>query len=275
MSLLEEVNLSNDYMFVRVMDDEQVCRAVLEVILGMPIEKVIFMQEQKIIDLLLESKAIRLDVYVKDEKHTIYNVEMQRVNKKDMPKRSRYYQGMIDLDVIDKGEEYTELKMSYVIFLCTFDPFGKGRHIYTYENCCLEDSSLKLEDGTTKLFLNTRGSLDDVGSELMEFFRYLENSTEEQAAKTESPLIRMLHERVIRVRSSKEMEVEYMTLLMRDREKYQEGIEQGIQQGIEKGTERVNILIQKLIEANRIGDLIQSTKDKDFQKELFQEFGLK
>lgn len=270
MSLLDKINLSDDYMFARVMGDAEVCKAVLEVILGKTIEKIILMEEQKVVNMLLESKAIRLDVYVKDNKHTIYNVEMQRVNRKNLPERSRYYQGTIDMDIIDKGEPYENLKQSYVIFLCTFDPYGRGRHRYTFENCCLEDTSLRLQDKTTKIFLNTRGNIDDISNEMRELFRYLENSTKEQAAGANSRLVRMLHERVEKIRSSKEMEVEFMTLMMRDQEKIQEGIEQGI----ERGTDRVNILNQKLIEANRVDDLVRSVKDKEFQLKLFREFGL-
>lgn len=57
-------------------------------------------QDQKVVDLLLESKGIRLDIYVNDENGTIYNVEMQKGNNKNLAKRSRYYQGNIDLDLI-------------------------------------------------------------------------------------------------------------------------------------------------------------------------------
>ena len=95
-------------------------------------------EEQKTINLLLESKGIRLDVYVKDENNTIYNVEMQRGNHKNLPKRLRYYQGSIDLDLISKGENYRTLVKSYIIFICTFDLFKKGRHKYTFESICLK-----------------------------------------------------------------------------------------------------------------------------------------
>ena len=70
----------------------------------------------KVIDLLLESKNIRLDIYVKDENNTVYNVEMQRGKHKSLPKRLRYYQGNIDLDLISKGENYRKLAKRYIIF---------------------------------------------------------------------------------------------------------------------------------------------------------------
>ena len=53
---------------------------------------------------------------------------------KEIKRKSKYldfYQSMIDLQLIDKGQLYDELKRSYVIFICPFDLYGKGRHIYT------------------------------------------------------------------------------------------------------------------------------------------------
>ena len=73
---------------------------------------------------------------------TVYNIEMQNGHHKNLPKRTRYYQGMIDLNLLDKGMDYTQLKQSFVIFVCTFDPFHIGRHVYTFENRCVEDPNL-------------------------------------------------------------------------------------------------------------------------------------
>ena len=57
-----------------------------------------------------------MDVYVKGEDQTVYNVEMQTTNTGELPRRSRYYQGLIDMDLIEKGEPYSKLNKSYVIF---------------------------------------------------------------------------------------------------------------------------------------------------------------
>lgn len=69
---------------------------------------------------------------------------MQPTKRGHLPKRSRYYQGMIDLELIEKGELYDKLKRSYVIFICRFDLFGKNRCIYTFENRCVEDMDVAL-----------------------------------------------------------------------------------------------------------------------------------
>ena len=64
---------------------------------------------------------------------TVFNLEMQTTTYKELPKRSRYYQGIIDLNMIEKGESYDILKESYVIFICTFDFFEKGRSVYEFD----------------------------------------------------------------------------------------------------------------------------------------------
>ena len=235
---IHELNLEDDFLFAKVMTDTEICRKVLEQILQISIKQVTLPIVQKTIDLLCEGKGIRLDVYVNDDKGTVYNVEMQRGKKKELPKRARYYQGSIDLDLISAGEPYTALRKTIVIFICTFDPFKDGRHIYTFENICRENPSLLLEDETIKLFLNTKGTLDDVTLDMKEFLTYIENTTDTFAAQAKNPLIRDIQKRVTEVKQNKEMEVEYMTLLQRDRENIELGREEGLAEGLERGLEQ-------------------------------------
>ena len=84
------------------------------------------MTEQKPIEITADARGIRLDVYVEDENETVYDIEMQPTKKTNLPKRSRYYQGMIDLNLIERGADFNELKKSYVIFICLEDPFKEG-----------------------------------------------------------------------------------------------------------------------------------------------------
>ena len=99
---------------------------------------------QKSINVDMDAQSVRLDVYVKDDRETVYDIEMQVSDTKELPKRSRYYQGMIDLQLVDAGQHYKKLNKSYIIFICPFDLYGKGRHIYTFENICKEDNSISM-----------------------------------------------------------------------------------------------------------------------------------
>ena len=145
-----------------------------------------------------------------------------------MPKRLRYYQGNIDLDLISKGEDYRKLSKSYIIFICTFDLFDKGRHKYTFQNMCLEDNSIMLNDEAQKIILNSKGIMNDLSDELLEFLAYVEDSTDDKVKHAKGNLVKNIHKRVQEVKSDISVEVEFMTLLERDREKIEEGREEGI-----------------------------------------------
>ena len=162
----EELEFKDDFMFGVIMRNPKYCKPFLETILGIKVSSIKYPKTQEIIDLTANAKSVRLDVYVEDEHDTVYNIEMQVGINKNLPKRSRYYQGMIDLNILEKGEDYKNLKRSYIIFICTFDLFGKGRHIYTFENRCLQDYGIALGDETTKIILNTKGTMDDISLEM-------------------------------------------------------------------------------------------------------------
>ena len=251
---LKELNLEDDFLFAKVMTDKKICKELLEKLLNIKIEKITMPEEQKTINLLLESKGIRLDIYVKDENNTIYNVEMQRGSHKNLPKRLRYYQGNIDLDSISKGEKYESLVMSYIIFICTFDLFKKGRHKYTFESICLEDNSIKLNDESQKIILNTKGVMNDLDEELLEFLKYVESSNEDTAKNSKGDLVKHIHEKVEKVKNDESMEVELMTLLERDREKIEEGREEGREE------ERIEIAKEMLKDNEPLEKIIKYSK---------------
>ena len=226
----DKIGISDDLMFGKVMRNQELCKKLLETILRVPIKKIEYPEEQKVIDITKDSKSVRLDVYVNDDAGTVYDVEMQTTSSKDLPKRSRYYQGMIDLNQIEKGAFYRDLNKSFVIFICTFDPFGKGRHIYSFQNVCKEDTELLLGDETTKIFLNSAGTMDDVPKDLKEFLDYVSGKN-----VSGNQFVDALDSAVQRARADDEWRREYMTLYMRDRENLEKGREEGLKEGREEG----------------------------------------
>ena len=222
----EEIGLSNDFIFGKVMSDPELCKELLERILpGIEIDHIEYPELQKPIKEDVDARSVRLDVYVKDGKNTVYDIEMQKVNTRELPKRSRYYQGMMDLQLIDSGQPYKKLNQSYVIFICLEDVFGKNRHIYTFENICREDPGIKLRDGAIKIFLNAKGNLNDVSSELRAFLDYLGGK------KSEDEYVQKLERAVKEAKRNRKWRHEYMTLLMRDQENQEIGEERGRREG--------------------------------------------
>lgn len=175
----EKLTIANDFLFGKVMQNRRLCKKLLEIILKVKIKKIEYPELQKAVDISMDAKSVRLDVYVEDENNTVYDIEIQTANTKELPKRTRYYHGMIDLNLINKGAYYSELRKSYVIFICTFDPFGEGRHIYTFEHRCKEDPRIALGDESTTIFLNAKGKMDDVDDELKGFLSYVAGAVPE------------------------------------------------------------------------------------------------
>ena len=156
----EELTISDNFMFQKVMQDADICKEFIEKLLHINIKTVNYIESEKSIVLGNKSKGIRLDVYVETNDGRIIDIEMQTSKEnQDFGKRTRYYQGLIDLNTLNKGESYRKLKESYIIFVCTFDPFNRSRMIYTFRNAFVEDSELNLNDGTTKIFLNATGKI--------------------------------------------------------------------------------------------------------------------
>lgn len=153
----EQLEFTDDFMFsYAICNNEELCRALLENILNIRIERIEFLSSQETIDTYPEAKRVRLDVYLKSS-DKVFNVEMQTVKKMDIPRRSRYYQSQMDTSMLQKGQMYKELANSYVIFICMFDPFDRNEYIYHFKNMCMEVPELALADGAHKVFVNALG----------------------------------------------------------------------------------------------------------------------
>ena len=253
MKKYEELELRDDFMFSRIMSNPKFVKPLLETILGVKIRKIVYPQTQKTIDLSLQAKGIRLDVYVEDDQNTVFNLEMQTSDGANLPKRMRYYQGMIDLNILDKGQDYTTLKKSYVIFICTFDPFGEGRHIYTFCNTCQENTALTLDDDAVKIILSTKGTMDDVSPEMKRILDYIDGKGASDKFTEE------LEEAVCSARQNERWRLDYMTLEYEYRQRYLEGKEEGREEGRAEGrAEGRERTIQKLHER---GESIASIAD--------------
>ena len=248
--------------FAKVMSDKRLCKPLLESILNIKIRDIKYVDYEETIQMTVKSKGIRLDIYVEDENNTVFNLEMQTTEYEELPKRSRYYQEVIDLNMIEKGESYGILKESYVIFICTFDFFGKNKCIYEFENLCIDDCGIKLKDGTHKIFLNTKGDKKGINKELKSLLEYFDGK------EPESDLTKQIDEKVIAVRKNTRWRREYMSLQMEMNLKYREGLKAGEA----KGQENINKLNTILLAEKRYDDLEKSAKDIEYQNKLMKEY---
>ena len=175
----EELGFSDDFMFGRVMQDKALLRDVLECLLQHPVGELMDVEPQREFKYTSDGKPIRLDIYTRDS-GKVYDAEMQNLNHKsieslELPKRSRFYQSMIDTDHLHKTGRYKNLPESAIMFICTFDPFDMGKGIYTFKEICEEDRNLRLDDGTAKIFYNCTYKGKDLSDDLKSFYEFVDS----------------------------------------------------------------------------------------------------
>lgn len=224
---LKELTIKDNFMFGAVMMDEENCRRLLELTLGFPIARVVVSKEKSIV-FNPEYKGVRLDIFAKDESNTHYNVEMQMAKKPALGKRARYYHSQLDMELLLVGDDYSELPDVYVIFICDFDPFGKERYCYTFENHCREEAGLHLPDGSHSVFLSTYGkNAEEVPQELVKFLEFVKADLSESGEDFEDDFISRLQKTIGEVKKSREMEERFMIFKEMLRDERAEGRVEG------------------------------------------------
>ena len=269
-------------MFGRVMRNEELCKQVLEVILNIEIDHIEYLNTEQEVSAYNDAKGVRLDVYLKSS-DKVFDIEMQTT---DTPygKRMRYYQAAIDSTLLNKGEDYTKLVESYIIFISTQDPFGKDIPLYTIERRCMETDIVDNFDDSHWLILNAKAWDKDTDKARSELLQYIQSSK-----VGDSSLIQAISHEVDRNNSDSEWRQSVMGFMtyeihQRGQRSYYEqigftrGVEQGEAIGEARGEAigeaRNKALIDKLLADDRIDDLKRSTTDEAFCNRLYEEYGL-
>ena len=209
----EEATIQDNFIFSKTMElYPDICKKLIELILKIKVKSLHYPEREKSIETRLDSKGVRLDVYVEDEENRSFDIEMQIADSDNISKRMRYYQSLIDGDKLKRGEHYSVLGESYIIFICPFDKFKCGRHIYKFRERCDEDYKLTLDDGAFKIFLNTKGTLDDVDAELKSFLDYVDKGI------ISGEIAKEVDNAVSEVKINKRARLSYMTFEMYMRE---------------------------------------------------------
>ena len=214
----DQLTIKDDYIFKKVMIKVERIKPLLEMILGKKIRKIVMIEDENTQENGYNSRGIRMDVYIEDDENTVYDVEMQGANKRFFGKRFRYYQSSIDVDIVSRGESFGKLKKSFIIFICDYDPFGKGWYVYPFERICPWDSKIKIKDDTHWYVLNIKGNKDAVGHKVSEKIKEVLSYMNGNAPQ--SDYTKMLDAAVKEIKQSDERRHEYMSISaqMNDRE---------------------------------------------------------
>ncbi|MBO5524528.1 MAG: Rpn family recombination-promoting nuclease/putative transposase [Roseburia sp.] len=264
---LEDLNLLDDFLFRQMLLQEDIseefCRILLSTILGKPIRKVRVVPQKEIPGIDTHQHGIRMDAYIKtvpddlsltheasldaEVLPAIYDIEPNtRYEKETLPRRMRYYHGLIDTQLLASDMSYRSLPEVVIITILPYDPFGKNRMVYTIQNQCLEETSLPYDDGAKKIFLYTRGTKGNPSQELCDMLKYLEETTAKNVTNQDIAAVESL---VNKVKRRKEVSISYMKSweleqMIRD-EATQEGLQKGRQIGKEEARqEDIKIFIE-------------------------------
>ena len=249
---LSELPLHSDFMFGQVMRSEEICTLFLEALLGVTIQRIEFLDRQRGFTDSYEYHSIRLDVYLKDDKGTVFNVEIQAERRDELLKRVRFYQSGIDRGELPKGADYANLSESYIVFVCNFDYFHIGKAVGERVSF-LKDTDVLYEDGSHVFFLNSRYTEANTSKPILEFLDLIRTNDVEHPYET--PLAQEARKRMQEIRSDKELEVSYMTfaqkMLDERRLGYAEGREEGIEEGLKKAVMALKGVLDPAVIAER------------------------
>ena len=216
----DSLTFANNYVFQEVLKNKKICKYLIERILHIQIKDIRYLvAERHINSARISSKSIRLDVYVENQEGTVLDIEMQVTGDnstvyfgkdeatviKGLPLRTRYYQSLISMDMLKQGMKYRELRKSYVIFICTFDPFSKGLPVYHFTYRCKEDGALEMGDLTENIYLNARAAEKTEDKALADFLSYV------NSGKTGSEFTRAIDAETKRVTNDEEWRERYVT----------------------------------------------------------------
>lgn len=231
-SQYEALTIQDDFMFKKVMQCKRICMRLISEIMQVEVRDITYLETEKTIEAYFEGRGIRLDVLVADDKGTHYNIEMQVRNtigtstgKALLPKRTRYYQGSIDTDMLQKGQNFDELPPLVLIFICAFDLFDQNRYLYEFKSRCTEDYELVLDNEVTVMFLNALGHRGNVSQLVKNFLQYVNDHVPKDDFTNE------VEDEVVRLNHDKEVRREFMVLSTRLKDERMLGIEEGRVEG--------------------------------------------
>lgn len=166
---LRQLRLIDDDFFSKCFDNDTACvQLVLQIVLDKPDLNVVDVRTQVFVENLL-NRSVRLDVLATDSEGQKFNIEIQRSDKGAGRKRARYNSSMMDVNLLEKGNDFEALPETYVIFITENDVIGLGEAIYEIERCFVK-SGKRFGDGSHILYVNGSYRDDSPVGKLMHDF---------------------------------------------------------------------------------------------------------
>ena len=231
----EELTIADNFIFCKVMENERICRGVLETLLGISVEHIDYLEylrTENPIENFYDSRGIRLDVYVKDSDR-IFNIEMQTGNYNDMLLRARYYLSSSDVATTKRRTKFKDIRETYILFICKDDPFGEGIPRYTKISRFLETDRISYDDKSRNVFYNCSAWEKESNPEVRGVLKFI------YGLKPDSGLAIEMDEAASLAKQKSDLEDEYMyfsDILEDEKEEAREiGLAEGRAEGLAEG----------------------------------------
>ena len=229
----EYFDFTNDLIFRWVMEREENCLAILRAILPeLKITAVKRRENEHPVNYLAfdDERGVRFDAIIEDDQERFYDVEMQVANQPGLGKRVRYYQAQIDQETLKKGEDYDDLRESYVIFFCAFDPCGQDRRLYQFHYYEDDNRQLRLPTNSHVILINALGTKGQITPALAAVLDVM-NRRRDNA----NPLAVRLVKEIDGYNRDKKRRRALMNLKMRLKDEWRLGLSEGFDQGRAEG----------------------------------------
>lgn len=229
-------------MFGRVMRNPDICKGVLERILGISVGHIEYLNTEQVFDPATDAKGVRMDVFAKDN-NRVFNIEMQRADAVALGKRLRYYQASMDTAILDKGEDYDQLSESYVIFICMNDPCACSLPLYCFERTCKANPNAQIGDASHWIVVNASAWEQVEDASLAALLEYIFDGNvceDDLVTKIDRAVLTVNADAIWRRNAMGFMTLEHhyrVQMRAATREGLEKGFEQGLQEGRRKGLE--------------------------------------
>lgn len=161
--------IDDDFMRSLFKKNKELVQLVLRIITGKPDLQVESFETQADMKRVTGARTVCLDAYATDTTGKKYDIEIQRADRGAGPHRARYHSSVMDIENLDKGEQFEALPDTYTIFITEKDFFGEKEPIYQIQRMNLTTGK-SFDDGVYILYVNGEYRGDsDVGKLMHDF----------------------------------------------------------------------------------------------------------
>lgn len=161
--------IDDDLMRVMFKDNIPLTKLVLETFLNIKNLEITDITTQFDLKRLVGSRSLCLDVLATDDDGQKYDIEIQRNDKGADPKRARYHSAALDVEFLDAGMDFTQLRNTYVMFITETDVLEENQPIYMVERIVMT-SNKKFNDGEHIVYVSGAYKGDDNVGKLIHDF---------------------------------------------------------------------------------------------------------